>query len=71
MFRSAEHSLSVIFYQHPQSKTAFNIAWKITEGLNIGVFYIAADRNISTSPCGASLSLALDLSSNSLLYLGF
>ena len=54
-----------------ESKTAFNIAWKITEGLNVGAFYTAADRNISTSPYGASLSLALDPSSNSLLYLGW
>ena len=49
----------------------FNVGWKITDRLNVGVFYTAADRNISTNPYGASLSLALDPSANSLLYLGW
>jgi hypothetical protein len=54
-----------------ENKTTFNVGWKITERLNIGAFYTAVDRNISTEPYGASLSLALDPSSNSLLYLGW
>jgi hypothetical protein len=54
-----------------ESKTLFNVGWKITDRLNLGVFYTAADRNISTNPYGANLSLALDPSANSLLYLGW
>jgi hypothetical protein len=54
-----------------ESKTIFNVGWKITEGLNVGAFYTAADRNISTNPYGVSLSLALNPNSNSLLYLGW
>jgi hypothetical protein len=54
-----------------EGKTTFNVGWKITDRLNVGAFYTTADRNISTNPYGASLSLALDPSSNSLLYLGW
>ncbi len=54
-----------------ESKTLFNVGWKITQGLNVGVFYTAADRNVSTNPYGASLSLALDPGANSVLSLGW
>lgn len=54
-----------------ESKTLFNIGWKISSGLNVGVFYTAADRNISTNPYGASLSWALDPGGNSVLSLSW
>jgi hypothetical protein len=53
------------------SKTIFNVGWKVTDRLNLGAFYTAADRNITSNPYGASLSLALDANSNSTLYLGW
>ncbi len=42
------------------NKTIFNIGWKVTDRLNLGLMYTAADRNISTNPYGASLSYVLD-----------
>jgi hypothetical protein len=60
-----------ILPESTSSKTIFNVGWKITNRLNLGAFYTAADQNISTNPYGASLSLALDPSSNSSLYLGW
>ncbi len=54
-----------------ESKTIFNVGVKVNDRLNIGAFYTAADRNISSNPYGASLSLALDPNSNSLLSLGW
>ena len=53
------------------TKTIVNVGWKVTDRLNIGAFYTVADRNISTNPYGANLSLALDPSANSMLYLGW
>ncbi len=53
------------------TKTVLNVGWKVTDRLNVGAFYTAADRNISTNPYGANLSFALDPSSNSVLYLGW
>jgi hypothetical protein len=53
------------------SKTLFNVSWKVTDRLNVGAFYTVADRNISTNPYGANLSYALDPSSDSMLYLGW
>jgi hypothetical protein len=54
-----------------ESKTIFNVGWKITDRLKIGGFVSAFDRNMSTNPFGASLSFDLDPSSNSTLYLGW
>jgi hypothetical protein len=54
-----------------ESKTIFNVDLKVNDRLKIGAFYTAADRNISSNPYGANLSLALDPNSNSLLSLGW
>lgn len=43
-----------------ETKTIFNLGWKVTDRLNVGLLYTAVDRNISTNPYGASLSYALD-----------
>jgi hypothetical protein len=53
------------------SKTVFNIGWKVNDRLKIGAFVSAFDRNISTNPIGASLSLGLDSNSNSILALSW
>ncbi len=53
------------------TKTLVTLGWKVTDRLNVGAFYTLADRNISTNPYGANLSLALDPSANSMLYLGW
>jgi hypothetical protein len=53
------------------TKTIFNVGWKVTDRLNVGLLYTAADRNISTNPYGANLSYELDPASNSTLYLGW
>jgi hypothetical protein len=53
------------------SKTIFNVNWKINNRLKVGGFVSAFDRNISTSPFGASLSYDLDPNSNSTLSLGW
>ncbi len=60
-----------ILPESTDTKTIFNVGWKVTDRLNVGGFYTVADRNISTNPYGANLSLALDPSSNSILYLGW
>ncbi|MFM2304154.1 MAG: hypothetical protein RLZZ135_1564, partial [Cyanobacteriota bacterium] len=54
-----------------ESKTIFNVGLKVNDRLKIGAFYTAADRNVSSNPYGASLSLALDPNSNSVLSLGW
>jgi hypothetical protein len=54
-----------------ESKTIFNVGLKVNDRLNLGAFYTAADRNISSNPYGASLSLVLDPNSNSSLSLGW
>jgi hypothetical protein len=54
-----------------ESKTLFNIGWKLNDRVNIGAFYTAFDRNISTNPYGASLSFIVDPQSNSKLSLGW
>jgi opacity protein-like surface antigen len=54
-----------------QSKTIFNVGWKITDRLKVGGFVTAFDRNVSKNPFGASLGFDLDPSSNSTLYLGW
>ncbi len=60
-----------ILPESTESKTIFNVGFKVNDRLNIGAFYTAADRNISSNPYGANLSLALDPNSNSLLSLGW
>ncbi len=60
-----------ILPESTDSKTIFNVGWKVTDRLNVGAFYTASDRNISTNPYGANVSFALDPSSNSVLYLGW
>jgi hypothetical protein len=60
-----------ILPESTESKTIFNVGLKINDRLNLGAFYTAVDRNISSNPYGANLSLALDPSSNSLLSLGW
>ncbi|WP_310484749.1 hypothetical protein [Chamaesiphon sp. VAR_48_metabat_403] len=60
-----------ILPESTDSKTLFNIGWKVTDRLNIGAFYTVADRNISTNPYGANLSYALDPNSDSMLFLGW
>jgi hypothetical protein len=54
-----------------ESKTVFNIGWKVNNRLKLGAFVSAFDRNISTNPIGASLSWGLDPNSNSLLALSW
>ena len=54
-----------------ESKTIFNVNWKVTDKLRVGGFVSAFDRNISTNPFGASLSYDLDPNSNSAIYLGW
>jgi hypothetical protein len=54
-----------------ESKTIFNVGWKITDRLKVGGFVTAFDRNVSKNPVGASLGFDLDASSNSTLYLGW
>jgi hypothetical protein len=54
-----------------ESKTIFNVGWKITDRLKVGGFVSAFDRNVSKNPVGASLGYDLDPSSNSTLYLGW
>jgi hypothetical protein len=53
------------------SKTVFNVGWKVNDRLKVGAFMSAFDRNISTNPIGASLSWGLDPNSNSLLALSW
>jgi hypothetical protein len=60
-----------ILPESTDSKTLFNIGWKVTDRLNVGAFYTVADRNISTNPYGANLSYALDPNSDSMLFLGW
>jgi hypothetical protein len=60
-----------ILPESTDTKTTFNLGWKVTDRLNVGLLYTAADRNISTNPCGANLSYEIDPSSNSTLYLGW
>jgi hypothetical protein len=60
-----------ILPESTESKTIFNVGFKVNDRLNIGAFYTVADRNISSNPYGANLSLALDPNSNSLLSLGW
>lgn len=54
-----------------ESKTIFNVNWKVTDRLKVGGFVSAFDRNISTNPFGATLSYDLDPNSNSTLFLGW
>ncbi|WP_309731349.1 hypothetical protein [Chamaesiphon sp. OTE_75_metabat_556] len=53
------------------SKTVFNVGWKVNDRLKIGAFVSAFDQNISTNPIGASLSWGLDPNSNSILALSW
>jgi hypothetical protein len=53
------------------SKTVFNVGWKVNDRLKVGAFVSVFDRNISTNPIGASLSWGLDPNSNSLLALSW
>jgi hypothetical protein len=53
------------------SKTVFNVGWKVNDRLKIGAFVSAFDRNISTNPIGANLSWGLDPNSNSILALSW
>ncbi len=54
-----------------ESKTLFNVGWKINDRLNLGAFYTAFDQSISTSPFGASLSFVVDPESNSKIYMSW
>ncbi len=52
-------------------KTVFNLGWKVSNQLKLAAFVNVSDRNISTNPIGANLSLGLDPNSNSLLSLSW
>jgi hypothetical protein len=53
------------------NKTVFSLGWKVNDRLKVGAFVSMFDRNISTNPIGASLSLGLDPNSNSVLALSW
>jgi hypothetical protein len=54
-----------------ESKTLLNIGWKINDRLNVGAFYTVSDQSLSTSPYGASFSLAIDPEANSKLFVSW
>jgi hypothetical protein len=54
-----------------ESKTLFNVGWKISDRLNLGAFYTPFDQSVSTSPWGANLSFAVDPESNSKIYMSW
>jgi hypothetical protein len=54
-----------------ESKTVFNVGWKVSDRLKVGGFVSAFDQNISTNPFGASLSYTLDPRSDSSLFVGW
>jgi hypothetical protein len=60
-----------LFADSVESKTIFNVGWKVTDRLKVGAFISAFDQNISTNPYGASLSFVLDPRSDSTLFLGW
>jgi hypothetical protein len=54
-----------------ETKTLFNLGWKISNRLNASAFYTARDRNISTTPYGATMSYTLDPDANSTIFAGW
>lgn len=54
-----------------ESKTLFNVGWKISDRLNLGAFYTPFDQSVSTSPWGANLSFTIDPESNSKIYMSW